>query len=294
MALSTHQINSIYLAILDRLPTSAELNIWTALDATSGDNAVYQGIVQSAPVLNADYPIVQIIQLVQGSVPTLAQLQGWVNYVNGGGSLTSVVDAFSASTTFIDNFNSGVPFDPKAPVTTQIMTNILLQVNGTPPLPSTVQTWVNTGLSTDAIMVEFALGDQWAAKTQTFIQNYLTHIAVTAAGPSGAAAPSGALFGVPPVITITDNTAGNVPPEQTSAGNTIVFTVSETGLAGGTQATWQLTGTAVSANEIVGPTTGQLTFDGVGSCHGDGPYHFDRPDQRHGVFGPHQRCEYHS
>ena len=155
-------------------------------------------------VVNCVYPVIQVIQFVTGLAPNATQLQNWVGYLEGGGSLASVAAAFAAGTTFSNDFAGGATIDPNVPLedlpaatANLIMTNIITAALGTAPSPSHVAGWIATGLSTAQILAEFALGDQWQAKILTLVQNYLTGIAEAAIGTPGAVFPSGSLFGLP-------------------------------------------------------------------------------------------------
>jgi hypothetical protein len=263
MALTANQINSIYAALFgpSNLPSQAQLNTWLALDAANGDNAVLLDIVNSPASKQFDYAIVQLIQFVQGTVPNAAQLQGWVQYLEAGNPLSAVVNAFAGSTNFMNNFNNGNAVNVNAPVNATIAQNIIFQALGTIPSQAQVQAWVNTGLTVAQMVAQFSLGDQYSARTQQFVQNFLVEIAAHAAGIPGAAAPSGSLFGVSTLITVTDNTTGH----NTTAGNSITYTVSATGVAPGTVEHWTLSGTGLS--EVLGATTGTVAIgtNGLGS-----------------------------
>jgi hypothetical protein len=279
MALTTAQINAIYAALFGpaNLPTAAQLAFWEALDAApnGGDAAVISGIVNSPASMSSDYAVVQIIEFVQGSVPTAAQLQGWAAYVEAGGALTSVVNAFAGSTNFQNNFNNGNAVNVNAPVNATIAANIIFNALGTIPSLTQINAWVATHISVSAMVAEFALGDQYSARTAPFVQNYLTHIALEAAGLPGAVAPSGSLFAqVTTDATVTDNTVGHT----TTAGNTITFTISTEGVTAGTVENWALTGAALgevtsgpSGSVMIGANgmatvTVQTNYTGIGSA----------------------------
>jgi hypothetical protein len=270
MALSAAQINAMYAALFGpgHTPDAAQLAAWEALDATQGDAAVISGIVTSPASMEYDYAIVQILQFVQGVVPTAFQLQNWVSYLESGGSITSVVTAFAEGTVFQNNFNGGNPVNVSAPVTATIAYNIIAAALGTVPSMTDVNGWVATGISTAQMLGEFALGDQYSARTASFVENYLTHIAAQAAGVPGAAAPSGSLFTVTVEKSITDSTTG----ETTTAGDMVTFTVHTIGVVAGTQYTWVLTGSAL--NEVTTATSGTVTIgtNGTGSVTVDTVY----------------------
>ena len=255
MSLSAAQINSIYAALFGPtyLPSNADVAYFTSLDT----NTALSQIVNSALSAQYDFPIVRIIEFVSGVVPNAAQLQGWASYLESGGSLTSVVNAFASGSTFQNVFNNGNPVNVNAPPSFTVMYNLIVHALGTTPTTQQVNTWLATGLSTSQLLAQFANGDQYSARTDTFVQNYLTHIAAGAAGIPGATPPVGSLFAVDPLITITDS-------GSTTAGAAVTFTITETGLPPGTMELWQLSGTAVTGNEISGATSGMFAFDATG------------------------------
>jgi hypothetical protein len=75
---------------------------------------------------NAQYhPTNQIIELATGGPPTASQLAGWEAYQQAGGSLSSVVTAFVASTAFANMYNDGASISPDAPITAPIAEAII-------------------------------------------------------------------------------------------------------------------------------------------------------------------------
>ena len=58
------------------------------------------------------------------------------------------------------------------------MEQIYANALGITPTQAQVDAWVNTKLSIDQVFVDFALGDQFTAKAQPFIENYLTDAAL--------------------------------------------------------------------------------------------------------------------
>ena len=273
-SLSQQQINDIYLSLFGTGITPSASD-YASLESLSV-NAAISAIINSADTAQYDYPIIRIIEFVSGVAPDPLQLATWANYLETGGSLTSVVAAFAGGTVFQNVFNGGHPVNVNAPPTFAIMYNIIqhalstnaAQNNYLPTIPQ-VDGWLATGLSTAQILAQFANGDQYTALTQPYIQNYLAQVAVVAVNSAGGAIggvtpPVGSLFGVSgPPITITDSTA---PTKSTTAGNTITFTVTEVGLPAGTQDMWALTGTAVTGGEVTSPTSGTITFNALGTA----------------------------
>jgi hypothetical protein len=203
MALSVANINAIYQSILFRLPTSAELATAQAVDNTLGDTAAINEIITSQPVQSNVWPVIDVIQFVTGLAPNATQLSNWVQYLEGGGTLSSVAAAFAASTTFANHFAGGTTINPNVPLDTlslalgeEIMRNIITTALG--PAGNTqvshLDSWIATGLTTAQILAEFALGTQWQTTIQPATNAYLTDVADVAIGQPGAVFPSGSIF----------------------------------------------------------------------------------------------------
>ena len=189
---SPAQIDEVYQAVLQHLPTSAELNAAVAYFSTFGFTGGTASVVDSPEAQYNVYPIVQIIELATGSLPTAGQLAGWVPYVESAGLLQSqsqtnplldqMAEAFVASTMFGDTYNGGTAVDPDAPITASIVSAIIDAATGVAATQAQVNAWVSTGQTIDQVFVEFALGDQYTAHLQSTVQQYLTTAADTAVG----------------------------------------------------------------------------------------------------------------
>jgi hypothetical protein len=144
-------------------------------------------IVDSPEAQQFVYPIMQIIDLATGSLPTATQLAGWVPAVESGISLDQMATAFVASTAFGVNYNDGTAVNPNSPITATIMQAIIEHADGTAPTAAQVNAWVNTGLTVDQVFVDFALGDQYAAASKISNQQYLISLANNAIGVNNGA-----------------------------------------------------------------------------------------------------------
>ena len=90
-------------------PTAGETNAALSIDGSIGNVAALAAIVNSPEAQYNVYPIVQIIELATGNLPTAAQLAGWVPFVESAGLLQGqsqtnplldqMAEAFVASTT---------------------------------------------------------------------------------------------------------------------------------------------------------------------------------------------------
>jgi hypothetical protein len=194
----------IYHDVLQRSPSSVELNAATALQSSIGNAAVIASIVDSPEAQYNVYPIVQIIELATGSLPTAAQLSGWVPFVETNGLLQGpsqtnplldqMAEAFVASTQFGNTYNGGAAVDPNATITASIVSAIIQAATGLAATQPQINAWLSTGETIDQVFVDFALGDQYTAYLQTTVQQYLT----------GAAASSGLAPGSLNATTVND------------------------------------------------------------------------------------------
>ena len=89
-------------------------------------------------------PVIQIIELATGALPTAAALSGWVAAIEGpmenNGLLTgqaqnniwmdNAAEAFVASTMFGNTYNGGTAVDPNATITLSIATAIIQAATG--------------------------------------------------------------------------------------------------------------------------------------------------------------------
>jgi hypothetical protein len=186
--LTTTQIDDVYQAVLQRAPTSSEANV--AASQVSG--TVIATVVDSTEAQFNVYPIVQIIKLALGTDPTAHQLAGWVPFVESAGLLQGqsqtnplldqMATAFVASDNFGKVYNNGVDVDPNSPVTAQEMQVVIQAATGVAATQNQINAWLSTGLTIDQVFVDFALGDQYTAFSQTANQQFLTSVADNAAG----------------------------------------------------------------------------------------------------------------
>jgi hypothetical protein len=193
-------IGGVYQAVLQHGPSSAENAVAVSLEATVGIGGVIASIVDSLEAQNNVYPIVQIIELATGNMPTAPQMAGWVPFVEGAGLLQGqsqtnplldqMAEAFVASTMFGNIYNGGTAVDPNTPITASIVSTIIQAATGIAATQAQIDAWVGTGLSIDQVFVDFALGDQYTAYLQNTVQQYLTTVAETAIGSGGLGAVS--------------------------------------------------------------------------------------------------------
>lgn len=189
---AAEQIGEIYSAVLQRAPTDTEVTSQLSVASTSGIGAVVSTLINSSEVqFNVD-PVVQIINLALGNLPTTHQLAGWVQFIESAGLLQGqaqnndlldqMATAFVASDNFGKVYNNGIDIYPNSPVTAQEMQVIIQAATDKAATQAQVAAWVGTGLPVDQVFVDFALGDQYTAASQSAIQQYLTTLADNATG----------------------------------------------------------------------------------------------------------------
>ena len=124
-------IGQTYQAVLQHTPTGVEVNASLFIEAIFGTGGMNVAIIDLPEAQQNVYPVVQIIDLATGGLPTAAQLSGWVPYVESAGLLQSqsqanplldqMAEAFVASTHFGNTYNDGTAVDPDAPITASIV-----------------------------------------------------------------------------------------------------------------------------------------------------------------------------
>jgi hypothetical protein len=189
------QIGEIYRADLQRAPTNAQVESQLSLAFNVGSAAVVAAVVDSPEAQHNVYPIAQIINLANGSLPTAAQLAGWLPFIESAGLLQGssqanpLLDqmalAFVASSVFGNTYNGGTAVNPNAPITASVVSAIIQAATGVAATQTQVNTWVATGMTIDQVFVFFALGDQYSAHIQSTVQQYLTTLADQAASNGG-------------------------------------------------------------------------------------------------------------
>jgi len=195
--LTAAQVQGAYEAVLQRAPSGAETNAALWIDSSTlgghGNVAALAVIVDSPEAQHNVYPVVQIIELATGNLPTAAQLSGWVSYVESAGLLQGqlqtdplldqMAEAFVGSTQFGNVFNGGTAVDPNTPITASILSAIIQAATGR-ATQEKVNSWLATGLTIDQVFVDFALCDHYAAHLQGTAQNLLIAMAINGAGLS--------------------------------------------------------------------------------------------------------------
>ena len=182
------QIDALYNSVLQRAPTAAEITASTALDAATGSNVMTAAIVNSAEAITNVYPILQMFELAFGHFPTAATLASMVQAdLNGPQLSTAVV----ASQTFANVYNGGSLIDPNSPVTSGIVEALYQQALGYAPTQSTLDSWLNSGLTVEQAFQEMVSSQSYFSTTQNNIEQYLTE-AVNNAAAGGASSGTGA------------------------------------------------------------------------------------------------------
>ena len=155
------QVAEIYEAVLQRAPSTDEVNVAIAEEGAIGNAGVVAILVDSPEAEQNIYPVVQIIDLATGSLPAAAQLTGWVLATESGTSFDQMATTFGASTTFGNIYNNGTAVDPDAPITAGILEAIIQHATGVAATEEQVNAWMSSGLTIDQVFVDFALGEQY-------------------------------------------------------------------------------------------------------------------------------------
>lgn len=170
---------------VDRVSPSFATSVFMAGDdAANGDAHVINLMAKEVDTNGGlashnAYEIVREIQLALGTAPTLTQEVNWTAYLNGGGTLQSVDDAFVGSDAFAARMNNGVTVDPHTVVTSTIMANMIQAAHAGANSDGTasqaqIDAWVGTGLNVDQVFHNFAQGDQFTAAIQDHAVVYMT------------------------------------------------------------------------------------------------------------------------
>ncbi len=167
------EVYDIYQAVLQRAPSTSDVSSWLAAEPYVGDGALIASLINSPEAQQEINSIIRVITLGTGLFPTATQMAGWAGYVQTGGSLESIATAFASSTMFQQIIGNGAEVDPNSPVTPAIMQTIIANALGTPATQHQIQGWVDTGLSVANVFVDFALGEQYTARSFSSVQQYL-------------------------------------------------------------------------------------------------------------------------
>jgi hypothetical protein len=176
------QVQEAYQAVVQRAPSSAELNGALSIDSAVGNIGAVAAVVDGTEAKQHVYPVSQIILLATSNLPTASQLAGWVPAVEHGISLDDMALAFVGSTAFGNTYNEGTAVDPNGPITAPIVSAIIQAATGIAATTAQINGWLSTGMTVDQVFVSFALGDQYSAHIQSTVQDYLDATAINAAG----------------------------------------------------------------------------------------------------------------
>ena len=170
-SLTAQQIDGIYEAVLQRAPTSTEVTASQALDLATGDAATVATVVNSAEAITNVYPVLQMFELAFGHLPTATTL---ASMVQSELTVTQLSAAVVASQTFANTYDGGILMDPKAPVTASVIETLYTQALGHAPTQATLNSWLNSGLSTAEAFQEMVTSQSYFQTTQAGLQQYLS------------------------------------------------------------------------------------------------------------------------
>ena len=161
-----------------------------------------------------------IIGLATTYTPSPPQLAAWASYVNAGGSIQSVADAFVSSSMFANLYNHGTVVDPHGALPSNVAWSLIQNALNTVPTTAQVNGWLGSGLPADHIFMAFATGDQFASTVEQTYGQYSGYVSTN--GPVGFP-----IIQLPPpnVAAITGNLTG-----ATTQGGTTTFGIQMIGL----------------------------------------------------------------
>lgn len=180
----TAQIDAVYEAVLQRAPTATEVTASEALDSATSTGVMIAAIVNSAEAITNVYPVIQMYDLAFGHFPAAATLASTL-----GSALTvpQLAAAIVASQTFANVYNAEVLVDPNSAVTAATIETLYDQALGHAPTQATLNSWLNSGLSTAQAFQAMATSQSYFATTQISIEQYLTAAANNTVGSVAAA-----------------------------------------------------------------------------------------------------------
>jgi hypothetical protein len=185
-------IGLVYEAVLQRAPTLAEVTASEALQSAEGTAVMTAAIVDSAEAFTNVYPILQMFELAFGHLPTAATL---ASMVSSDLTVTQLSEAVVASQTFANVYNGGTLLNPDAPVTAGIVEALYTQALGHTPTQSTLDQWLDSGLSIEQAFDAMVTSQSYLDTTLPSIEQYLTTAVsgVIGATGTGASNPAGDL-----------------------------------------------------------------------------------------------------
>ena len=173
------QVDGIYEAVLQRAPTATEVTASLALDSATSANVMTAAITDSAEAITNVYPVLQMFDLAFGHFPTAATLASMVDLQL---TVSQLSEAVVASQTFANTYNGGALIDPNSPVTAGIVSTLYQQALGYPPTQSTLDSWLDSGLTVAQAFQEMVTSQSYFATTQNNIEQYLTDAVNTSVG----------------------------------------------------------------------------------------------------------------
>ena len=173
------QVDDIYEAVLQRPPTSAEVTAALSLGSTFGSAGIITAVVDSAEAITNVYPILQMFDLAFGHFPSAATL---ASMVDSDLALPELAVAVVGSQTFANTYNGGALIDPNSPVTAGIVEALYTQALGHAPSQTTLNGWLNSGLTVALAFQAMVTSPSYFATTQLAVEQYLTTAANNSAG----------------------------------------------------------------------------------------------------------------
>jgi hypothetical protein len=163
------------------------------VDQTEGDAAALK-FIASTPSWHAT-EVVLTYELATGAVPTLQQEAGWTDYLDNGGTLQSMVDAFVKSDAFAQHFGVWPDItNPEAPAGAVVADQVVFIATGQHATAEQTSVWA--GESVDVLIADFVQNDTYVNRTEPHVVAYFDDSLATYNGIVGSHYDSGDLFSV--------------------------------------------------------------------------------------------------
>ena len=176
MALSTKQIDDMYLDVLSRHATTAEQLAFSALADTQPTIEIQEDIATLPEATTFVDPLVRLYQGAfgrldsidpNGNFDTGAQSGFWVNTnaLRSGITLQQMAAAFVASSEFIDLYGTTT-------VTPALITAYYQNILGRAPSSAEVSAWQATGLNASQILIGFTQSTEFITRSQASVDAF--------------------------------------------------------------------------------------------------------------------------
>jgi S-layer protein len=172
MSLTNNQVDTLYIDLLARHATAAEIATWVALSATLTTTQIEAQIEALPEVLNDVDPIVRLYQGAFGRVPDTANglSSGFavnVNAVRSGVSIPALAEAFTVSPEFLAIYGSSA-------VTPALISAYYQHILGRAATSAEITAWSSAHLDAAQILVGVTQSAEYIASSQAAVKNFET------------------------------------------------------------------------------------------------------------------------